>query len=217
MAMSLDGAVAPQAGGNFAVTGPPARERVRDLRFENDAVMVGAGTIRVDDAQLTVRPHRTRRKPYVRVVVCESDAVPPGSRVFTPPPNSPADAYAPTVVLAPAGIRERFAVLEPVADVVYVGDAQAVTLDLEAAMCALRKRGITSVLCEGGPTLAGRLLAARLVARIIWFVAPRFLQTARAVPVLAGADLTQAANGWRFDRVERVGEDMLLSARVIHV
>ena len=217
MAMSLDGAVAPQPGGNFAVTGPPARERVRDLRFEHDAVMVGAGTIRVDDAQLTVRPHRTRRKPYVRVVVCESDAVPAGSRVFAPPPSAPAQAYAPTVVLAPAGIRERFAVLEPLADVVYVGDARAATLDLAAAMRALRERGITSVLCEGGPTLAGRLLAAGLVARIIWFVAPRFLQKPRAVPVLAGADLTQAANGWRFDRVERVGEDMLLSARVVHV
>jgi diaminohydroxyphosphoribosylaminopyrimidine deaminase/5-amino-6-(5-phosphoribosylamino)uracil reductase len=187
------------------------------LRFEHDAVMVGAGTIRIDDAQLTVRPHRTRRKPYVRVVVCENDAVPAGSRVFAPPANAPAGAYAPTIVLAPAGIRERFAVLEPIADVAYVGDAHVATLDLHAAMCALRDRGITSVLCEGGPTLAGRLLEARLVARIIWFVAPRFLQTPRAIPVLAGADLTAAANGWRFDRVERVGEDMLLSARVGHV
>jgi diaminohydroxyphosphoribosylaminopyrimidine deaminase/5-amino-6-(5-phosphoribosylamino)uracil reductase len=217
MAMSLDGAIAPRPGAPYAVTGPPALERVRELRYEHDAVMVGAGTIRIDDPQLTLRPHRTRRKPYVRVVVCESDTVPRDSRVFAPPAAAPSGAYAPTVVLAPAGIRERFAALEPVADVVYVGGAAARTLDLGAALRALRGRGIGSVLCEGGPTLAGRLLEQRLVARVIWFIAPRFLHTSQAVPVLAGADLTRAIDGWRFDRVERVGNDMLLSARVDHV
>jgi diaminohydroxyphosphoribosylaminopyrimidine deaminase/5-amino-6-(5-phosphoribosylamino)uracil reductase len=217
MAMSLDGAIAPRPGGTYAVSGAPARERVRDLRYEYDAVMVGAGTIRIDDAQLTVRPHRTRRKPYVRVVVCENDAVPAQSRVFAPPAYAPPGAYAPTIVLAPAGIRERFASLEAVADVVYVGAVDARTLDLGAALRALRERGIGAVLCEGGPTLAGRLLEARLVARVVWFIAPRFLQTPRAVPVLAGADLTRAFDGWRFDQVERVGNEMLVSARVDHV
>ncbi len=199
------------------MSGAPARELVRDLRYEYDAVMVGAGTIRADDAQLTVRPHRTRRKPYVRVVVCENDAVPAHSRVFAVPPEAPAGAYAPTIVLAPAGIRERFAALETIADVVYVGPSAARTLDLAAALRALRERDLCSVLCEGGPTLGGRLLEAHLVARIVWFIAPRFLQTPQAVPVLAGADLTRAFDGWRFDRVERVGNDMLVSARVDHV
>jgi diaminohydroxyphosphoribosylaminopyrimidine deaminase/5-amino-6-(5-phosphoribosylamino)uracil reductase len=218
MAMSLDGAIAPRPGGNFAVSGIAARERVRDLRFDHDAVMVGAGTIRIDDAQLTVRPHRIRRKPYVRVVVCESDAVPAHSRVFAQPADAPRGAYAPTIILAPGGLRERFAALEPIADVVYVGEPDADALDLRAAMRALRQeRGIGAVLCEGGPTLGGRLLEQHLVARIIWFIAPRFLQTPRAVPVLAGADLTRAFDGWRFDEVERVGNDMLVSARVDHV
>lgn len=217
MAMSLDGAIAPHPGGTYAVTGGPARERVRDLRFEHDAVMVGAGTIRIDDAALTVRPHRTRRKPYVRVVVCETDAVPAASRVFAAPETAPAGAYARTIVLAPGGRRDRFAALEPIADVVYPGVPDATLLDLGAALRALRERGIATVLCEGGPTLAGRLLERRLVQRIMWFIAPRFLQTPQAVPVLAGADLTRAADGWRFDRVERVGEDMLVSARVGHV
>lgn len=218
MAMSLDGAIAPRPGKNFAVSGSAARERVRDLRFDHDAVMVGAGTIRIDDAQLTIRPHRTRCKPYARVVVCESDAVPAHSRVFAPPADAPPGAYVPTIVLAPAGLRERFAALEAVADVVFVGAAGALTLDLCAALRDLReKRGICAVLCEGGPTLAGRLLEQHLVARIVWFIAPRFLQTPRAVPVLAGADLTRAFDGWHFDGVERVGNDMVLSARVDHV
>lgn len=211
MAMSLDGFVAGRAGAQQWLTGPAARERVRELRIAHDAVMVGAGTIRIDDPLLTVRPHATRRKPYARVVVCETDPIPPESRVLAVPADAPEGAYRRTIVLAPAGARERFAALEERADVVYAGGAGARRLDLRAALVALREREIASVLCEGGPTLAGRLLAAGLVQRVAWFVAPRFLRAEGAVPVLAGAELG-AADGWRFDGIERVGDDVLLTA-----
>lgn len=211
MAASLDGYVASRAGAQHWLTGPLARERVRDLRIEHDAVMVGAGTIRVDDPLLTVRPYATRRKPYTRIVVCERGPLPADSRVFAPPDDAPAGSYARTIVLAPSGARASLAALEPVADVIYVGTEGEPALDLSAALRALRKREITTVLCEGGPTLAGRMLAQGLVQRLLWFLAPVLLRSEGAVPALAGADLGDA-NGWRFDRIERVGDDMLLSA-----
>jgi diaminohydroxyphosphoribosylaminopyrimidine deaminase/5-amino-6-(5-phosphoribosylamino)uracil reductase len=211
MAASLDGYVAPRPGAQHWLTGPLGRERVRDLRVEHDAVMVGANTIRVDDPLLTVRPHATRRKPYARVVVCEAGPVPPDSRVLAPPADAPAGAYRPTIVLAPPAARSVLREIEALADVVYVGAPGEARLDLAAALAALREREITTVLCEGGPTLAGRLLAAGLIQRVVWLIAPRFLRGDDAVPVLAGADLS-GRNGWRFDRIERVGDDMLLSA-----
>jgi len=216
MACSLDGCVAP-ARATFAVTGAQARRFVHELRADHDAVMVGAGTVRVDDPLLTVRPHRTRRKPYVRVVACETAPVAVASRIFAAPLDAPAEAYARTVVLAPGGAAATFAPLIAAADVVFVGDRDARALDLRGALVALRKRGIASVLCEGGPTLAGRLIAQGLVERVVWLVAPRFLAGPHAVPVLAGADLAATANGWRFDRVERLGDDVMLSAPVHHV
>ena len=211
MAASLDGYVAPRRGVQHRLTGSLARDRVRDLRIEHDAVMVGAGTIRVDDPQLTVRPHASRRKPYVRVVVCEGGDVPRSSGVFAMPAEAPRDAYAPTVVLVPAGSRAAYAALDDVADVVPVGSSDAIRLDLRDAMLALREHGIASVLCEGGPTLAGNLLAAGLVQRLIWFIAPVLLRAGDAVPALVGEGAA-ATNGWTFDRIERVGDDMLLSA-----
>ncbi len=216
MAMSLDGRVAPRVG-NVRVTGEIARERVYELRAEHDAVMVGAGTVRVDDPLLTVRPHRTRRQPYTRVVVCERGVIPVESRVLAPPVDAPAGAYAPTMVLAPAGMRTAFAVLESNANVLYAGEPDAIELDLTAALRALRAAGVTTVLCEGGPTLAARLLAERLVARIVWFIAPAWFCAPDAVPVLAAADLATAANGWTFERVERAGDDLMLTARLPHV
>ena len=210
MAMSLDGAVAPGPGINYRLTGDAAFERVRMMRAEADAVMVGAGTIRIDDAQLTIRPHHARRKPYTRIVVCETDPVPSTSRVFISPVDAPPDAYAKTIVLAPGRRRATFAPLEGVADLVLVGDGAE--LDLDAAMRELRARGIVTILCEGGPTLAGRLLEAGLVRELVWFVAPLLLQTPTAIPPLAGADLTRLARGWRFSDVERVGDDLMLRA-----
>jgi diaminohydroxyphosphoribosylaminopyrimidine deaminase/5-amino-6-(5-phosphoribosylamino)uracil reductase len=214
MAMSLDGAIASQPGRAEWLTGEEARAFVHNARAEHDAVLVGAGTIRIDDPLLTVRPHVVRHKPYRRVVACETDPIPLRSRVLAAPADAPADAYARTIVLAPAGARVRFAELETVAEVVYAGDQDAQQLDLRAALEALRARGIDTVFCEGGPTLAGRFIAAGLVQRAIWLVAPRFLQSPAAVPVLAGADLSTLGNGWRFDRVERLGDDLLLSGRI---
>jgi diaminohydroxyphosphoribosylaminopyrimidine deaminase/5-amino-6-(5-phosphoribosylamino)uracil reductase len=216
MAMSLDGYVSPRPGA-YRVTGAAARERVFDLRAEHDAVMVGAGTVRVDDPLLTVRPHRTRVKPYARVVVCESAPIPGASRVLETPADAPPGAYRPTIVLAPAGLAGAFAPLAARVEIVLAGEPDATVLDLHAGLVALRAAGIATVLCEGGPTLAGSLIAAGLVERIVWFVAPRLLRSDAAVPVLAGADLAAAATGWTFERVERVGDDLMITARLPHV
>lgn len=216
MAQSLDGYVAPSPG-TYQLTGPVARQIVHDLRAEYDAVMVGAGTVRIDDPLLTVRPHVTRRKPYARVVVCETAPVPADRAIFATPAQAPNGAYRRTIVLAPAGARAEFAALEEVAEVLYVGDPWACQLDLAAALEALRAADISSVLCEGGPTLAGRLLEARLVQRLVWFVAPQFLAGPQAIPVLAGASLAERANGWNFERFERVGEDLMMTVRIPHV
>jgi diaminohydroxyphosphoribosylaminopyrimidine deaminase/5-amino-6-(5-phosphoribosylamino)uracil reductase len=204
LAASLDGRIAPRPGERHWLTGAEARDYVRELRASYDAVLVGAGTVRVDDPQLTVRPPRARRKPFVRVVVCEQDTVPLDRAVF-----APLEGYGRTIVLAPAGVRARFAELEAIADVLFVGGDDAVQLDLTLAFHALRAHGVASVLCEGGPTLAGRMLDAGLVDRIDWLIAPVLLSGPTAVPALAHGP---SGVTLRFERVEPLGPDLLVSA-----
>jgi diaminohydroxyphosphoribosylaminopyrimidine deaminase/5-amino-6-(5-phosphoribosylamino)uracil reductase len=206
LAASLDGYVAPRAGERFWLTGDASRDYVRELRATHDAVLVGAGTVRVDDPQLTVRPPHGRRKPYVRIVACEHAPVSPDRAIFAEEAG-----YGRTIVLAPAGSRDAFASLESVAEVVYVGASDTRALDLALALEMLRARGITSVLCEGGPTLAGRLIERGLVDRLDWLIAPALLHGPDAVPVL-GSFVGERALA--FDRAERLGADLLLSARL---
>jgi diaminohydroxyphosphoribosylaminopyrimidine deaminase/5-amino-6-(5-phosphoribosylamino)uracil reductase len=206
IAASLDGFVAPRPCERHWLTGAESRDYVRELRARYDAVLVGAGTVRIDEPQLSVRPPRARRKPYLRIVACERDTVPRERAIF-----APLEGYARTIVLAPAGLRERFAELESVADVLFVGDADARDLDLRASLAALRARGIASILCEGGPTLAAHILEMNLVDRVDWLVAPALLSGPTAVPALTGGPSGITLD---FDRVERLGPDVLFSAVV---
>ncbi|MBV8637512.1 MAG: bifunctional diaminohydroxyphosphoribosylaminopyrimidine deaminase/5-amino-6-(5-phosphoribosylamino)uracil reductase RibD [Candidatus Eremiobacteraeota bacterium] len=206
LAMSLDGRITSRPGVQEWITSEEERLYVRDLRIAYDAVMVGAGTVRVDDPQLTVRPPSHRLRPFKRVIACETDTVPEGSRVF-----AATEDYAATIVLAPSGARERFANLRDVADVVFVGNQNSSQLDLREAMNALREQGVQSVLCEGGPTLGARLIAAGVVDRFYWAIAPVFLTAPNAVPVLAGADLATLGRRLRFDHIDMVGCDVVIS------
>lgn len=55
MAASIDGGTAAPDGSSRWITGPEARRDVHRLRAESDAIVVGAGTVRIDDPALTVR------------------------------------------------------------------------------------------------------------------------------------------------------------------
>ena len=87
---------------------------------------------------------------------------------------------------------------------------------LPAALEALAGLGLLDVLCEGGPTLAGELLAAGLIDRVLLFVAP--LIVGRGAPDLFAAPAVSAVDGaWRLRDVQwrPVCDDLLLSGTVV--
>jgi len=197
-AVSLDGKVAAAGGDARWVSGEESRRLAHELRAATDAVMVGAGTVRRDDPQLTVRL-AAGRDP-VRVVVTTRGELPAAARVLRTPP--------PTLVLAPAVDAATAARLgEGGAEVVAYGDG-----GLAAALRALGERGLLDVLCEGGPTLAAALLAEGLVDRVTVFVAP--LLVGRGAPdLLAAPAVARLADGLRLREVEwrQVGDDLMVS------
>jgi diaminohydroxyphosphoribosylaminopyrimidine deaminase/5-amino-6-(5-phosphoribosylamino)uracil reductase len=79
MAASLDARTAAPDGTSRWITGEAARRDVHRLRARSDAVLVGAGTVRMDDPELTVRleDEVTAEQP-LRVVL---GAAPPGAKV----------------------------------------------------------------------------------------------------------------------------------------
>jgi diaminohydroxyphosphoribosylaminopyrimidine deaminase/5-amino-6-(5-phosphoribosylamino)uracil reductase len=83
------------------------------------------------------------------------------------------------------------------------------TRDPQEVIQALTDR--TDVILEGGPTLAGAFLRAGAVDRILAYLAPMMLGgPISAVGDLGVSTITQAPR-WRFDGIEPIGPDVLLS------
>lgn len=83
------------------------------------------------------------------------------------------------------------------------------TRDPHEVIEALRDR--TDVLVEGGPTLAGAFLRAGVVDRILAYVAPILLGGPLAAVDDVGVASIAGALRWRYDSVESIGPDLLLS------
>lgn len=210
MAGSLDGRAAASDGSSRWITGEAARLDVHRTRAASDAIVVGAGTALADDPALTVRLEGFRGRPPLRVVVDGRGRVPTDGRLF--------DGTAPTLVAttdaAPAQARERWE--SSGAEVAVFASGDKCRVPLPGLVELLCKRGCTTVLLEGGPTLAWAALEEGVVDRLVVYLAPKLIGGDRAPGLVAGRGVASIADAFPVGirRVERVGEDLKVVADV---
>ncbi|MDI6871852.1 MAG: bifunctional diaminohydroxyphosphoribosylaminopyrimidine deaminase/5-amino-6-(5-phosphoribosylamino)uracil reductase RibD [Bacillota bacterium] len=209
-AMTLDGKIATVTGDSKWVTGEEARRYVHRLRSRVDAVMVGIGTVLSDDPLLTPRLTDYAPTRLLRVIVDSRARTPLTARVLSAglePPLIAVTAETPadrTERLRQTGAR--VAVLPQ--------DAQG-RVDLAALFSHLGRQGITSVLLEGGGEIAASALQARLVDKVLCFVAPKIAGGDGPSPVRGrGVSLMSEAVRLTPFRIRRFGEDLLLECYV---
>jgi diaminohydroxyphosphoribosylaminopyrimidine deaminase/5-amino-6-(5-phosphoribosylamino)uracil reductase len=208
-AMSLDGKIATSVGESRWITGEKARALGHRLRASHDALLTGVETVLADDPELTVRLARGRTP--LRVVADSQARTPPDARLLT------ADQRPPVIAVtgrAPLARRRR---LERAGAQVWVLPAREGRINLKALMQRLVGAGIQSVLVEGGGTLAESALAAGLVDRVYFFIAPLLIGGAAAPTAVEGPGVRHLARAWRLKdmRVRRVGEDVLIVGDVV--
>lgn len=200
MAMTLDGKSATRTGDSRWITGERARAYVHRLRDWNDAVMVGIGTARADDPQLTARLKGARNP--VRIVVDPRAELEVSSHL------AQTARQIPTLLAVGEGA-ETEALRRLGVEVESLPPAGR-WLDLRALLARLVERGIHSVLCEGGSGLGASLLEAGLVDEIAWFIAPKLVGGQAAPGTVGGTGVGRMAEAWKLENVRyrRFGEDM---------
>lgn len=205
LAMTLDARIGRSADARTVVTGEEAAAEVQHMRAGFDAILVGAGTALADDPLLTARGRTVPRVPPIRIVADPALRVPPESRLL----RTAAEAPVWLLASADAPDERRNALMEKGARIVHVAASDR-GLDMAAALDAVWREGVRTVLCEGGGRLAAALLEADRVARLVLFLAPSLFGAA-AVPAfpVTSAGPWADRTGWRLAGTAPVGRDVL--------
>ncbi len=209
-AMSLDGKVATQRGDSKWISSEPSRFLAHHWRAECDAVAVGIGTALADDPQLTARVQGVARQPR-RVVFDSLARLPLSGKLVCDARTVPL-----TVVVSRAAPRAATDALETHGAEVIAATGENEPARVRSALDQLGAAGVTSILLEGGPHLAGAFLDAGEVDEMRLFLAPLVLGGRTARDPLEGEGAETIAEAVRALMVEcdRVGDDLLVSARM---
>lgn len=208
-AASLDGKVATWRGDSKWITSAGARDLGHQQRSWVDAVLVGSGTVLVDDPALTARPQGglAGRQP-VRIVADARGRTPATAKLLREPGRA-------IVATTPASSAEwRRSISETGAQVVECERTEA-GLNLRQLMLTLGQRSIVSVWAEGGGTLLGSLFDEELVDEVWAFIAPVIIG-GEGLPAVGGSGVELIRNAWRLRDtvVERVDQDILVRGHV---
>lgn len=201
-AVTLDGRLAARGGDARWVTGEAARLETHRLRDAADAILVGAGTVRADDPQLTTRLPSGRGKDPLRVILDGRLSIPEGAAAVRPGTLVVTGTSAP--MEAEQRLRERGA------EVLRLPD-EAGRVALLPLLEELGRRDVMELLIEGGGQVHAGFLAAGLVDRMIVFVAPKLIG-AGGVPLIDLAGPERMADAWRLREVavRRLGDDVMI-------
>ncbi|MGH9516737.1 MAG: bifunctional diaminohydroxyphosphoribosylaminopyrimidine deaminase/5-amino-6-(5-phosphoribosylamino)uracil reductase RibD [Terriglobales bacterium] len=215
-AMTLDGKIAPPpedlAGGALPAGGPTggwitsdeARGHVQLLRHQNDAILVGVGTVIADNPLLTDRSGLPRRRPLLRVIVDSHLRLPRESRIVQ-------TAKGDVLVFCSFAEEKRKQQLQDqgikVEQVALSGpDGRP---DLQSICRRLAELEITSVMIEGGAMVNWAALASGTADKVFFYYSPKILAGTGSVPFAAGPGfrkMSEAAH-LKWLRLHRFGED----------
>lgn len=199
-AMSLDGKIATSSGESRWITGVEARAEGHRLRHLHDAILVGVDTVIADDPELTTRLEGADGRQPLRVIL--------DSQLRTP---HAANVVGPNTLIATTREGE-------------VGDAETMQfaatpegrVELTPLLEELGRRGVLSLLVEGGSEVHASFFNEGLVDKVHAFVAPMVIGGRGAPGPVGGAGIEGLAQATPLRELQttRLGADLMITAYV---
>ncbi|MFH1159817.1 MAG: bifunctional diaminohydroxyphosphoribosylaminopyrimidine deaminase/5-amino-6-(5-phosphoribosylamino)uracil reductase RibD [bacterium] len=205
-AMTLDGKIATVTGDSRWISGEASRKLAHRLRHEFSAIMVGLGTVLKDNPKLDARQSRKINRDPLKVVVDSLGRISPDAQVLTHNPQL--TVLAVTQRADPS----KLALIRRLGAQVIVCPEKHSQVDLQYLMLALGSMDVDSVLLEGGGTLAFSAMEDKIVDKVLFFIAPKFLGGKKAPTLLEGEGFRRISEAipLRQMEVKKLKEDFII-------
>jgi len=201
-ATGIDGAMCLYNGQSKWITSYPSRRIAHILRSENDAIMVGKGTVKADDPQLTVRS--SWGSSPLKVVLDSNLEISDSAAVFK---QGKCLVY---IGSYKEGMENKL-LGQDFADIEFVkAPLDNSGMDLASIVKDLGNRGINYLLVEGGASVISSLFKKKLVDSIVLFVSPRIMGRGMGIADKMTFEYMENTIHVRDARIVRIGEDLIL-------
>lgn len=214
-AMTLDGKIACESGDSKWVTSAAAREHVHYLRKKYSAIMVGIGTVLLDNPMLDCRIEEGVNPTRI---ICDTHLrLPLDCRIAATAHDIPTYiVYAHDVSEDGDAIKNKGKRLEELGIKLLPVPLKGAYPDLAVMLEKLGEAGIDGILVEGGGTLNASLLTQGLVNRIYAYIAPKLVGGAGAKSPVEGEGILNMSEALRLSetKLEYLGEDILITGKL---
>ena len=168
-------------GAGGAISGPESFKQVHRLRDSVDAILVGIGTIEVDDPSLTTRLENKKTQDPIRIILDTNLRISEKAQVLKQLSSSPSWIFCSKQV-----DEKRIKKLESDTIIIHrVNTDEDQRLDLRHVLHIAAQHEILSILVEGGAAIHGAFLNQKLVDRAYLFYAPLFIGDS-GMPLITG-------------------------------
>ena len=205
MALSPDHKIGRRDQPNWPVTGGGAKARTYGLRSQADAIIVGIGTVLVDNPSLTVRSPGLADRSPPRIVLDSKGSIPLQSGLVQTAKDIPTWILATGLIAA-----DKALMLEEAGCRVFLLEADEMgRLDLKESLSLLAEEGINKAMVEPGATLAEALLAQDLIDEFILYRGVKTVGPQGLEALGGNAHKALQTGGFVWDKQEQLGEDIL--------
>lgn len=176
IAQTLDGKIADLNYISKWITSTESRKTVHKLRTSYDAVLIGAGTVNLDNPSLTVR--LTEGRNPKRIILDSRLSSKPESKIFKTEKNV-------LIITSDANIVKTRVVnkfKELGVEILFIRPAKNSNIHLQTALKKIGKLGITSVLVEGGNQIFTSFIKEKAFDEVVTFISPKFL--GKGIPII---------------------------------
>ena len=205
-AITLDGKIG-QKNKHIVLSSKADKIRVHKLRSKSDAILVGKNTVEQDDPLLTVR--YAKGKNPIRIILDSHGTIKNNSKIIKTCKRVPTIIVTSEIISKPNLNRLQKLPL----DVIICGKNQ---VNLTKLLPVLSKKGIKTVLLEGGGTLNRSFLKKNLIDEMIIALTPYVLGSKNTVSLFEGLSFPSLKIKFplKLKNVQKNGNEIILNYKI---